>query len=46
MCEPLTAAVLAWLLFHEELGPSGLLGAGLLFGAMAIIILVPKKYFE
>jgi len=46
MCEPLTAALLAWLLFHEELGPSGLLGAILLLGAMAIIILVPKKYFE
>jgi drug/metabolite transporter, DME family len=46
MCEPLTAAVLAWLLFHEALGPSGLLGACLLLSAMLIIILVPKKYFE
>jgi drug/metabolite transporter, DME family len=46
MFEPLTAAVLAWLLFHEVLGPAGLLGAGLLLGAMAIILLVPKKYFE
>lgn len=46
MCEPLTAALLAWLLFHEALGPSGLLGAGLLLGAMALIILAPKRYFE
>ena len=46
MCEPLTAALLAWLLFHEALGPSGLLGAGLLLGAMAIIIFVPQRYFE
>src|SRR5262249_14393282 len=41
MCEPLTAAFLAWLCFHEELGPFGLLGAGLLLGAMAMILLVP-----
>ena len=40
MCEPLTAALLAWILFHEELGPIGLLGAGLLLGAMAVILLV------
>lgn len=46
MCEPLTAAVLAWILFREELGPFGLLGAGFLLGAMAIIMLVPRKYFE
>jgi DME family drug/metabolite transporter len=46
MCEPLTAAILAWLLFHEELAPLGLLGAGLLLGAMAIIMLVPRKYLE
>jgi DME family drug/metabolite transporter len=46
MCEPLTAAILAWILFREELGPLGLLGAGFLLGAMAIILLVPKKYFE
>ncbi len=46
MCEPLTAALLAWLFFHEELGLSGLLGAGLLLGAMTMIVLVPKKYFE
>ncbi len=41
MCEPLTAALLAWLCFHEELGLFGLLGAGLLLGAMAIILLAP-----
>jgi drug/metabolite transporter (DMT)-like permease len=46
MCEPLTATVLAWILFHEELGPFGLLGAGFLLGAMVVILLVPKKYFE
>src|SRR2546421_9745893 len=39
MCEPLTAALLAWILFHEELGPIGLLGAGFLLGAMAVILL-------
>ncbi len=46
MCEPLTAAVLAWLFFHEVLGLAGLLGAVLLLGAMGMIILLPKKYFE
>ncbi len=44
MCEPFTAALLAWILFHEELGPFGLLGAGFLIGAMAIIMLVPRRY--
>ena len=39
MCEPLTAALLAWILFREELGPFGLLGAGFLLGAMAVILL-------
>jgi drug/metabolite transporter, DME family len=46
MCEPLTAAVLAWILFREDLGPFGLLGAGFLLGAMTILMLVPRKYFE
>ena len=46
MCEPLTAAVLAWLMFREELNAYGLLGAGLLLAAMALILLVPKRYFE
>ncbi|GHO62302.1 membrane protein [Ktedonobacter sp. SOSP1-52] len=45
MCEPLTAALLAWLLFREELGSLGLLGAGFLLGAMALILLVPTKSF-
>ncbi|GHO56894.1 DMT family transporter [Ktedonobacter robiniae] len=45
MCEPLTAALLAWLLFREELGSLGLLGAGCLLGAMALILLVPTKSF-
>ena len=46
MCEPLTAALLAWILFGEELGPFGLLDAGFLLAAMAVILLVPRKYFE
>ncbi len=46
MCEPLTAALLAWILFREGLGPFGLLGAGFLLGAMAVILLVPRKYLE
>ncbi|GAC1642690.1 MAG: EamA family transporter [Ktedonobacteraceae bacterium] len=41
LCEPLAAALLAWLLFHEELGLLGLLGAALLLGAMALILLFP-----
>ena len=45
MCEPLTSAILAWLLLHEELGPLGLLGAGLLLAAMGVILLVPGKSF-
>lgn len=43
MCEPLTAAILAWLLFHEELGPLGLLGACCLLAAMGAILLAPQK---
>jgi DME family drug/metabolite transporter len=46
MCEPLTAALLAWILFREQLGPFGLLGAGCLLGAMSVILLVPSKYVE
>lgn len=34
--EPLSAAVLAWLLFSERLGPAGLLGAGLILLALVI----------
>ncbi|HEX4206837.1 MAG TPA: EamA family transporter [Ktedonobacteraceae bacterium] len=43
LCEPLTAAVLAWIFFREELSPLGLLGALLLLGAMALILLAPPK---
>jgi DME family drug/metabolite transporter len=43
LCEPLTAALLAWILFHEQLGLLGLLGAALLLGAMASILLRPAK---
>lgn len=45
MCEPLTAAILAWLLFHEELGSFGLLGACFLLMAMGVILLAPEKEF-
>ncbi len=45
MCEPLTAAILAWLLLHEELGPLGLLGAGFLLAAMGVLVLFPEKSF-
>jgi DME family drug/metabolite transporter len=38
-CEPLTAAILAWLLFGERLSLLGLLGAALLLGAMALLAL-------
>jgi DME family drug/metabolite transporter len=44
MCEPLTAAVLSWLFFHEELGPFGLLGASCLLIAMTVILLAPQKH--
>lgn len=37
LCEPLVAAFLAWLLFHEELGIFGLLGALLLIGSMLLL---------
>jgi DME family drug/metabolite transporter len=37
LCEPLTAAVLAWLLFGERLGPSGILGALLLFATILLL---------
>jgi DME family drug/metabolite transporter len=46
MCEPLTAALLAWILFREQLDPFGLLGAGCLLGAMSVILLVPGEYTE
>ncbi len=43
MCEPLTATLLSWLLFHEELGPFGLLGTCCLLGAMLVILLAPQR---
>jgi DME family drug/metabolite transporter len=36
LVEPLTAAVLAWLLFDERLGPLALVGAALLLGAVLL----------
>ena len=44
LCEPLTAALLAWLFFHEELGPSGFIGAALLLSAM--LLLMPRKKYR
>jgi DME family drug/metabolite transporter len=37
LVEPLTAAVLAWALFDEQLGPLALVGAGLLLGAVVLL---------
>jgi drug/metabolite transporter, DME family len=37
MIEPLTATLLAWLLFGERLGQGGFLGAALLIGAIMLI---------
>jgi DME family drug/metabolite transporter len=37
LVEPLTAAVLAWLLFDERLGPLALIGAALLLGAVVLL---------
>lgn len=34
--EPLAAAILAWLLFGERLGPAGMLGAALILAALVI----------
>jgi DME family drug/metabolite transporter len=38
LCEPLTAALLAWIIFHEELGPLSWLGAAFLLGAMILLM--------
>lgn len=43
LLEPLTSAILAWLLFDERLGTAGLLGAALLLGAMALLLRDTKK---
>lgn len=37
LCEPLTATVLAWLLFGERLNALGILGALLLFGTLLLL---------
>jgi DME family drug/metabolite transporter len=37
LMEPLTATVLAWVLFGERLGPLGLIGAALLLGALLLL---------
>lgn len=37
LTEPLTATLLAWLMFDERLGALGLIGAALLVGAMALL---------
>ncbi|MDX1664329.1 MAG: EamA family transporter [Candidatus Promineifilaceae bacterium] len=37
LLEPLTSALLAWLLFSEQLGPRGLLGGAILLGAMLLL---------
>jgi DME family drug/metabolite transporter len=37
LCEPLTAALLAWLFFGERLGPVGLVGALLLSGTICLL---------
>ena len=37
LCEPLTAAVLAWIFFGERLGPSALVGACLLIGTIVML---------
>ena len=39
LLEPLTATVLTWLLFDEQLGLLGLLGAALLLGAIWLLYL-------
>jgi drug/metabolite transporter, DME family len=46
MCEPLTATLLSWIFFREELGPFGLLGACCLLGAMLVILLAPQKHLK
>jgi drug/metabolite transporter, DME family len=41
--EPFTAAVLAWIFFHEQLNGPGLLGAAFLLAALLIVLLTPQK---
>jgi DME family drug/metabolite transporter len=37
LVEPLTATLLAWWLFKEQLGPFGFVGAGLLIGSLLLL---------
>jgi DME family drug/metabolite transporter len=43
LMEPLTAAVLAWLLFGERLGPLGFAGAALLLGAIGVMFVSQRQ---
>ena len=42
LAEPLTAAILAWLLFGETLGPAGLVGALLLLAGTVLLVFSGK----
>ena len=46
LCEPLTAAVLAWILFGERLDPLGILGALLLLGTIGLLAWEPAPGIE
>jgi DME family drug/metabolite transporter len=37
MLEPVVAAILAWIMFHEQLGPLSIVGAGLLIVSMVLL---------
>jgi DME family drug/metabolite transporter len=41
LLEPLTAAVIAWILFDERLGMLGWIGGGLLIAAITLLSVVP-----
>lgn len=43
LLEPLTAALLAWLIFQEHIGPQGLQGAALLLAAMILLLWKPPQ---
>ncbi len=46
LMEPLTATVLAWILFGERLGPLGFVGAVLLLGALLLLAIRGKPVSE
>ena len=46
LMEPLTATILAWILFGERLGPLGLAGAVLLLGALLVLAIKGKPVSE